>query len=171
MRGPRISLVAGPDLSLMIFQAAPPSIKVVRHPSVLLRVHSASTDPRRPIPFPGMQFVKRRLVLGRPGNDLLSRVLRHSTIGAEEFNGRVRDGIGFFSSSLKSPDRRRTNRQGSQRAPPGTFHKAPSQRSFFQPQHSRDRKIPQGRPAAADHSANSQGNARSRRRLRPTFKP
>ncbi len=35
------------------------------------------------------------VVLGRPGNDLLSRVLRHSTIGAEEFNGRVRDGIGF----------------------------------------------------------------------------
>jgi hypothetical protein len=35
------------------------------------------------------------LVLGRSGNDLLSRVLRHSTIGAEEFNGRVRDGIGF----------------------------------------------------------------------------
>jgi hypothetical protein len=36
-----------------------------------------------------------RLVFGRPGNDLLSQVLRHSTIGAEEFNGRVRDGIGF----------------------------------------------------------------------------
>ena len=35
------------------------------------------------------------VVLGRSGNDLLSRVLRHSTIGAEEFNGRVRDGIGF----------------------------------------------------------------------------
>jgi class 3 adenylate cyclase len=34
-------------------------------------------------------------VLCRPGDDLLSRVLRHSTIGAEEFNGRVRDGIGF----------------------------------------------------------------------------
>ena len=34
-------------------------------------------------------------VFGRPGSDLLSRVLRHSTIGAEEFNGRVRDGIGF----------------------------------------------------------------------------
>eukprot|EP01036_Dinobryon_divergens_P038994 gene38994-51284_t len=31
----------------------------------------------------------------RPGDDLLSQVLRHSTIGAEEFNGRVRDGIGF----------------------------------------------------------------------------
>ena len=36
-----------------------------------------------------------RHVLGRPGGDLLSQVLRHSTIGAEEFNGRVRDGIGF----------------------------------------------------------------------------
>src|SRR5437660_11958371 len=35
------------------------------------------------------------LVLGRPGSDLLSQGLSHSTIGAEEFNGRVRDGIGF----------------------------------------------------------------------------
>ena len=34
-------------------------------------------------------------MLGRPGNDLLSQVLRHSTIGAEEFDGRVRDGIGY----------------------------------------------------------------------------
>src|SRR4030088_144952 len=34
-------------------------------------------------------------VLGRPGNDLLFQVLRLSTIGAGEFNGRVRDGIGF----------------------------------------------------------------------------
>ncbi len=38
---------------------------------------------------------KEGFVLGWPGNDLLSRVLRHSTISAEEFNGRVRDGIGF----------------------------------------------------------------------------
>ena len=35
------------------------------------------------------------LVLGGTGDDLLSRVLRHSTISAEAFNGRVRDGIGF----------------------------------------------------------------------------
>ena len=40
---------------------------------------------------------RKGLVLGRPGNDLLSRVLRHSTIGAEAFNGRVRDGIGFYA--------------------------------------------------------------------------
>lgn len=37
-----------------------------------------------------------RDILDRPGNDLLSRVLRHSTISAETFNGRVRDGIGFW---------------------------------------------------------------------------
>lgn len=37
-----------------------------------------------------------RAILDRPGNDLLSRVLRHSTISAEKFNGRVRDGIGFW---------------------------------------------------------------------------
>lgn len=34
-------------------------------------------------------------MLCRPGGDLLSRVLRQSTIGAEGFNGRVRNGIGF----------------------------------------------------------------------------
>src|SRR5689334_4021542 len=43
-------------------------------------------------------FVTRKeefLVFGRPGSDLLSQGLSHSTIGAEEFNGRVRDGIGL----------------------------------------------------------------------------
>lgn len=34
-------------------------------------------------------------VLCRPGGARLSRVLRRSTIGAEEFNGRVRNGIGL----------------------------------------------------------------------------
>ena len=33
-------------------------------------------------------------VIGRPGGDLLSHALRRSTIGAEGFHGRVRDGIG-----------------------------------------------------------------------------
>ena len=36
-------------------------------------------------------------VLCRPGSDLLFRVLRRSTIGAEGFHGRVRDGIGCFT--------------------------------------------------------------------------
>jgi hypothetical protein len=34
-------------------------------------------------------------VLGRPGDDLLFQALRLSTIGAEDFDGRVRDGIGY----------------------------------------------------------------------------
>ncbi len=40
--------------------------------------------------------VKRKVfsVLCRPGGDLLSHVLRQSTIGAKAFDGRVRDGIG-----------------------------------------------------------------------------
>ena len=38
---------------------------------------------------------KGERVLGRPGGDLLSRGLSQSTIGAEEFNGRVRNGIGW----------------------------------------------------------------------------
>jgi hypothetical protein len=33
--------------------------------------------------------------LGRPGSDLLSRALRHSTIGAGGLNDRVRNGIGW----------------------------------------------------------------------------
>src|ERR1700712_2944825 len=32
--------------------------------------------------------------IGGPGGDLLSRALRHSTMGAGAFHGRVRDGIG-----------------------------------------------------------------------------
>ena len=42
-------------------------------------------------------LMEEGLVLGWPGDDLLSRVLRHSTISAEAFNGRVRDGIGFWA--------------------------------------------------------------------------
>jgi hypothetical protein len=38
---------------------------------------------------------ERRNVLGRPGSDLLFQTLRFSTIGAGEFYGRVRDGIGY----------------------------------------------------------------------------
>ena len=34
---------------------------------------------------------------GRSGGDLLFRALRRSTIGAEGFHGRVRDGIGCFA--------------------------------------------------------------------------
>src|SRR5712671_7266395 len=39
--------------------------------------------------------VEEIFVLRRPGSDLLSQVLRLSTISAGEINGRVRDGIGY----------------------------------------------------------------------------
>jgi hypothetical protein len=59
-------------------------------------------------------------VLGRSGNDLLSRVLRHSTIGAEEFNGRVRDGIGFrLLAQITGPAKDKQARVPG--APPGTL--------------------------------------------------
>ena len=35
-----------------------------------------------------------------PGNDLLFHVLRQSTIGANSFHGRVRDGIGCLSVAI-----------------------------------------------------------------------
>ena len=52
-------------------------------------------------------------VFGRPGSDLLFQALRLSTIGAGEFNGRVRDGIGFrlpanTTRSAKNGNRPRT---------------------------------------------------------------
>ena len=50
------------------------------------------------------RHIQRRFIFRRPGNDLLSHTLRCSTIGAEAFNFRVRDGIGFrrFATVTKS---------------------------------------------------------------------
>src|SRR6187399_2542803 len=45
--------------------------------------------------FVFLHRVEEISVFGRPGSDLLFQALRLSTIGAGEFNGRVRDGIGF----------------------------------------------------------------------------
>ena len=39
-------------------------------------------------------------LLVRSGGDLLSHVLRRSTIGATALNGRVRDGIGCFARAM-----------------------------------------------------------------------
>src|SRR5437016_5768343 len=53
------------------------------------------------------------LVLGRPGSDLLSQGLSHSTIGAEEFNGRVRDGIGlrlFAKATRPAKDKKKRSK-------------------------------------------------------------
>ncbi len=47
-------------------------------------------------------------VLGRPGSDLLSRVLRQSTIGAGAFHGRVRNGIGCSRSAITTRSAKNT---------------------------------------------------------------
>ena len=84
-------------MSLTSYRAAPPRVKIVRiwrrpNPSPTNTNAALLCKKRR---GSRVREGKEAFVLGRSGNDLLSRVLRHSTIGAEEFNGRVRDGIGF----------------------------------------------------------------------------
>ena len=62
--------------------------------------HPSGPNAKRRLPkeaaFCVSNIVMRRIsVFCRPGSDLLSQGLSHSTIGAEEFNGRVRNGIGL----------------------------------------------------------------------------
>ena len=45
----------------------------------------------------------------RFGGDLLSHVLRRSTIGATVLNGRVRDGIGCFTGAVTTKPRKEPN--------------------------------------------------------------
>ena len=67
-------------MSLTSYRAAPPRVKRIG------TVASIATA-----------LIKRKFfVLCRPGDDLLSHVLRQSTIGAKAFDGRVRDGIGSY---------------------------------------------------------------------------
>ena len=68
-------------------------------------------------------------VLRRPGSDLLSQALRLSTIGAEEFDGRVRDGIGYRLLAITArPAKDRTEGRdqapGFRRTPPPTSAQA-----------------------------------------------
>src|SRR5579872_6606235 len=74
--------------------------------------------PPRGNPATLVLIVRRKgiFALGRPGSDLLSRVLRHSTIGAESFHGRVRNGIGC--SPLATATRSSKRKEGSES--PGT---------------------------------------------------
>ena len=46
------------------------------------------------------------MLLSRFGGDLLSHVLRRSTIGATALNGRVRDGTGCFARAMTTKPRK-----------------------------------------------------------------
>ena len=54
-----------------------------------------------------MRSCGERLRLVRFGGDLLSHVLRRSTIGATALNGRVRDGIGCFARAMTTKPKER----------------------------------------------------------------
>ena len=49
--------------------------------------------------------------LGRPGSDLLSHALRHSTIGPGGLNDRVRDGIGWGPPGIATRSTKPTRQQ------------------------------------------------------------
>src|SRR5258707_14342211 len=82
-------------MSLTSYRAAPPRVKSMR---CVDRFGRSLLRPYR----------KRTFALGRLGSDLLTRALRHSTIGAESFHGRVRNGIGCspLASATKSSKRK-----------------------------------------------------------------
>jgi hypothetical protein len=90
-------------MSLTSYRAAPPRVKY------LMANSGKRIEPLIYSPFAirHLLFRKEELALGRPGDDLLSQVLRHSTIGAEAFDGRVRDGIGSdrFAESHQAGER------------------------------------------------------------------
>ena len=81
----------------------------------LRKIEPEMRAPKRKAPPPegdGVLCIEHRMrrisVLCRPGSDLLSQGLSHSTIGAEEFNGRVRNGIGlrlFAKTTRPAKDR------------------------------------------------------------------
>ena len=54
-------------------------------------------------------------LLARFGGDLLSHVLRRSTIGVPALNGRVRDGIGCFAGAMTTKPRKKPISVGVQR--------------------------------------------------------
>src|SRR5712672_4100294 len=70
-------------MSLTSYRAAPPRGEGLRREGVLRECR-------------GWRWY-RELRLAGPGGDLLFRALRRSTIGAEGFHGRVRDGIGCLA--------------------------------------------------------------------------
>src|SRR3954465_7852823 len=84
-------------MSLTSYRAAPPRVRV------LDRHVGRTSDGLHGAPRPGA-CVRG---VGGPGGDLLSHVLRRSTIGAEGFHGRVRDGIGCGPLAMTT---RSTNR-------------------------------------------------------------
>ncbi len=126
-------------MSLTSYRAAPPRVEVWCGGGSVAAPPRVEVCGGRAV-CGGPVLGEEGVVLGRSGNDLLSRVLRHSTIGAEEFNGRVRDGIGFLaprSDHRTGQGQRQVRPQGASsdliRGPrrAATLGQAEGQRSFM----------------------------------------
>ena len=63
----------------------------------IINKNSIRFDPTNPAP---PVTIMRFFILDMPGNVLLSRVLRQSTIGAERLDFRVRNGIGYHTFAI-----------------------------------------------------------------------
>ena len=68
----------------------------------------------------------------RPGSDLLSRALRQSTIGAAEFHGRVRNGIGWDICAITTWSSELANIHIKRRHPNNVVFKICSLKSNYQ---------------------------------------
>ena len=85
-------------MSLTSYRAAPPRVKAEGQNSEAQNARKDEEKGRRGSDV--LAFWRSGFwpsVFGGPGGDLLSRVLGRSTIGAEGFHGRVRDGIGCLA--------------------------------------------------------------------------
>ena len=104
-------------MSLTSYRAAPPRVNYSRKrlPTKIpvLPTEKAALEAgrgTRPVPPFRRACAKRRFqrAFCRPGSDLLSRVLRRSTISAGAFHGRVRNGIGCSRSAITTRSAKRT---------------------------------------------------------------
>lgn len=103
-------------MSLTSYRAAPPRVNFSSKSALYLgtslrQLKGPLARPEFPIGGPfGREkiwiFLQRAFC--RPGSDLLSRVLRRSTISAGAFHGRVRNGIGCSRSAITTRSAKRT---------------------------------------------------------------
>ena len=84
-------------MSLTSYRAALPRVRAAFVQRVSPRVFGCG----------GFIVSERFAFLSRSGGDLLSHVLRRSTIGATALNGRVRDGIGCFARAIATKPKKR----------------------------------------------------------------
>lgn len=103
-------------MSLTSYRAAPPRVNFSSKSALYLG--TSLRQLKGPLARPGLPiggpfgrekiwiFLQRAFC--RPGSDLLSRVLRRSTISAGAFHGRVRNGIGCSRSAITTRSAKRT---------------------------------------------------------------